>query len=664
MNMKMKSALTIILFMITLYPAFSQPEYFTPRALVTMTGKDLATIHGQKHTVTINTSDLSFSVRDSATLWRFTHPDTSDLEIQVSEKIFHLKLSEAKHKSVTELSTGYKTGVKIELRGYKDFPDAAMNILLSLDGSDEDLTCEIVPFETGNFRIKRCGYPGMIMPGESDFSLLPVMQGMLLPDKWPKNISLWNQEYWNCYSKGMNLPIWGHIRGKSAILALIETPFDAGYRFKHPAGGPTEIGAEWYHSLGKLGYNRIIRFCLIRNGNYVEIAKRYRNYLISNGQFVSLKEKITRSPVLENLIGASVVHTSILHYIKNSSEYFDRKDPAKNNEMSTFQQRAGQIKKLYSKGVRRLYIHLDGWEKRGHDNLYPDILPPCPQAGGWSGMKELSLTCENVGYILALLDNYHDYYMDAPSYDPDRTITNEYGEKPVTSTKFGGEQSVLCGQFIRGYLQRNFDEILRQGIMIRGAYLDACSYVAPDECYNPEHLMNREQCVKYRTDCFSYIISLGMVISSDEAIGWAMPYIDLTHITTYLPDPDNENGTSLALPVPLINLIYHDAVIMPWAYGRVSPGTDRVMQMNDTDFYNGLLNGGIPYIPVDATSEEISRSREMSSLHRRIGLLEMTKHEFLDKNYKIQRTTFADGTTVTVDFNKKSFIIDSTNINR
>jgi len=36
----------------------------------------------------------------------------------------------------------------------------------------------------------------------------------------------------------------------------------------------------------------------------------------------------------------------------------------------------------------------------------------------------------------------------------------------------------------------------------------------------------------------------------------------------------------------------------------------------------------------------------------------------IDKNYKIQRTTFAAESTVTVDFNKKSFIIDSTNINR
>lgn len=40
---------------------------------------------------------------------------------------------------------------------------------------------------------------------------------------------------------------------------------------------------------------------------------------------------------------------------------------------------------------------------------------------------------------------------------------------------------------------------------------------------------------------------------------------------------------------------------------------------------------------------------QMAALHARIGLSEMTNHEFLDKNYRRERTTFADGTTVTVD---------------
>jgi hypothetical protein len=48
----------------------------------------------------------------------------------------------------------------------------------------------------------------------------------------------------------------------------------------------------------------------------------------------------------------------------------------------------------------------------------------------------------------------------------------------------------------------------------------------------------------------------------------------------------------------------------------------------------------------------------MAALHKRVGLMEMTKHEFLDSNYRKERTTFADGTTVTVDWDNMSFKIE------
>ncbi len=44
----------------------------------------------------------------------------------------------------------------------------------------------------------------------------------------------------------------------------------------------------------------------------------------------------------------------------------------------------------------------------------------------------------------------------------------------------------------------------------------------------------------------------------------------------------------------------------------------------------------------------------MCALNKRVALLEMTGHEFLDKNHRKERTTFADGTTVTVDWDAKT----------
>ena len=42
--------------------------------------------------------------------------------------------------------------------------------------------------------------------------------------------------------------------------------------------------------------------------------------------------------------------------------------------------------------------------------------------------------------------------------------------------------------------------------------------------------------------------------------------------------------------------------------------------------------------------------KAMAALNKRVGLLGMTKHEFLDADRHRKRSTFADGTAVTVDW--------------
>jgi len=47
----------------------------------------------------------------------------------------------------------------------------------------------------------------------------------------------------------------------------------------------------------------------------------------------------------------------------------------------------------------------------------------------------------------------------------------------------------------------------------------------------------------------------------------------------------------------------------------------------------------------------------MCALNARVGLLEMTKHEFLDGHLRRQRFTYADGTTVTIDLDAGTYAV-------
>jgi hypothetical protein len=57
------------------------------------------------------------------------------------------------------------------------------------------------------------------------------------------------------------------------------------------------------------------------------------------------------------------------------------------------------------------------------------------------------------------------------------------------------------------------------------------------------------------------------------------------------------------------------------------------------------------------SSEEIAKVERMRRLHERLALLEMTKHEFLDEKFRKERTTFSDGTTVTVDWDSNAVTV-------
>jgi len=56
---------------------------------------------------------------------------------------------------------------------------------------------------------------------------------------------------------------------------------------------------------------------------------------------------------------------------------------------------------------------MHGWESRSYDNLHPDILPPCPGAGGREGMRHLAAVRAERNFLFAV----HDQYLDAASYD-------------------------------------------------------------------------------------------------------------------------------------------------------------------------------------------------------------------------------------------------------
>ncbi len=401
--------------------------------------------------------------------------------------------------------------------------------------------------------------------GKNSYHVDPMRQGFILPDGQIKQII--PMIGYTHIKRQINtgdayLPVWGRVCDNHSFAAIVETPYDASIYSSFGKHGAFINSVYWLSSLGKLSYERKIRFIFHENGDYNTIAKDYRNYLIENNQLVTIDEKIAENPNIKNIIGAPVLHHKIFSKINEKSQFYDKHG---SNEIlcATFYERTEQIKKLKSLGLEKLYIHTDGWGKDGYDNNHPYILPPCEQAGGWDGFKEFSRVSRELGYVFALHDQYRDYYYDSPVFDKDKAVTNIDTSNPYCSIWDGGEHTYLCSYFALDAVKKTYAELEDNGVDVQGAYLDVFSIMPGDECFHKDHRITREESMKLRGECFDYLNGKGFVVSSEEPGMQMLNHLALVHHGPHALIPQ-ENGKAVGIPVPLGNLVYHDCIMVPW----------------------------------------------------------------------------------------------------
>jgi hypothetical protein len=615
-------------------------------------------VAGSRTTVTVDEAGLGLDVVAGGARWSFPPSSDPDLVVRTAARDLPLRLADAGRKVVGPYRTGFRGGVRIDLSGWS-LPgapgttlDLALHLTLGIESRDEELVFEIVA-EEGSARVRRLDWPPALDAAAVDYTVLPAVRGQLLPRAWPEEFDPIRppraegrpadaSEIQSHVIESWSMSFWGFKKGPAAMMVLVETPDDAAYRLRHPAGGPTVIGARWLASLGRLGYPRALRMCFFDTGDYVTLAKRYRRHAKESGLFVSLAEKIARTPAVRSLVGTPLARLGILRNLKEDSQRYDRKDPSKNYSLTTFDERAAELGALKARGIGKLHVCLTGWPFLGYDRQHPDELPPAEAAGGAPGMRRLAQACRGLGYLLTLHDQYRDYYVDAPSYDPRLAIHEEDEVHPPQAfpgTRFGsfkrgripfmthwdgGTQTFLSPRYMLGHLRQNYEWLLAHGIRPDGAYLDVFGYVPPDEDWNEEHPATRSDSLRERAACYTWVRERLGLVGTEAACDWTIPYV---HISSPL-------RPGRAVPVPLFNLVYHDAILTPY---------------NPTDLH-GFLNGGLPQVSLADLDRNPDRVRMLAALHERVALLEMTGHEFLDPRFRRERTTFADGTAVTVDW--------------
>lgn len=628
------------------------------------------TVDHANTTLQLDEATLALSVTAHGQTWRWAESYRPRFVTTDDKEFF---FSDAVTISHHAWNTGIGQGIRSTYQGFvvdgaeKPF---AFETIVWIEGVSGDVFFEFVPLNEEGITLKAIYWPGYMEfeePSDRWYSVLNILQGLLLPNTWENEVNKLQFDGQMC-SCAAYMPWFGQVRPGAGYIAICQHPWDAAYQVDHPANGPySHVSVRWLPSLGKMAYRRVMKYTFLGDCDYNDLCKIYRGYVKETGLFTSLAEKAAKSPLVDKLIGSAIVHKGIKTHIAPGSYYYNEEEPEKNDHLIPFSVRTAEIKHYKEKGVKKLYLHLDGWGDPGYDNKHPDYLPACKEAGGWEGLKELSDTIQDCGYMFGLHDQYRDYYFDAPTFDKDFACYAPDGSIFDMSRWAGGRQTLLCATQAPYYVKRNFEEVLRHGIHLEASYLDVFTCNEGDECNHPWHKMTRKECFEYRNACFSYLLSKNILPSSEEVTDWAMKNLVFAHYGPYDFMLQAPGTPRKGIPTPLFNLVYHDCIILPWLMDRIEGQEDYMLY--------ALLNGGAAYMDKDGAypncdgafdnaaaethlDEEIARYQIVSALQERIAKCEMTRHEFLDRDWKKQCTTYSDGTTVTVNFHDNSYQID------
>ena len=442
-------------------------------------------------------------------------------------------------------------------------------------------------------------------------------------------------------SWSMDMPWIGLTDGKKGYLLLADTPDDALFRLElvETEAGDLLAPSGWAApSKGALGYTRRFRYFFADDGGYVALCKWYREYARQLGLLKTLKEKQKVKPHVARLAGAPDIWG-------NCSLDFCRQAKAA--------------------GMDRLIVN------------------------GPSSAEDME-AIKQLGFLISKYDNYedsmegkNDHYGDVKWPEDCCILPN--GE-PMTAwltfdkkTQFMKRCAALHEDVSRRWVPKDLEKY-----PYNARFIDVTTATGLRECYSEVHGLTRTEDKEAKRRLAKYIgDELGLVLGGEHGRWWGVDIYDYWegmqsgghyswpagHVGTNIPETREDIGQDYLdyglgqqHRLPLWELVFGDCVVSTWYWGD---STGHLRQAAPElaakkDAYN-ILYGTVPLYWVSRPysynwSDPELRARLLESyrntckLHEVIGFEEMVSHESVTPDKNVQRTKFADGTEVTVNF--------------
>ncbi len=303
---------------------------------------------------------------------------------------------------------------------------------------------------------------------------------------------------------------------------------------------------------------------LCKKATYVDMAKVYRKWQLDRGEVKPLKERIKTNPKLERM--AKSIVCRVQHGGKPAPR--DKKgrkiptDFTPETELpmrvsTTCEQATEAIKNLKKFGCEFVDLQEVGWNIRGHDGRYPQLLAVEPAIGGEEKLKETVETAKKLGYNISAHVNHTDVYKIANNWDESYVAKRKDGSLMYVGAWAGGKAYTPCPHAIFELFPKKDYLMIRDRLGFNGMqHVDVISAIAPKMCHDPNHKLNRKQW----TEAYLRIMKYGHEVS-----GGFTSECGYDHVVKYL-DWAFYNNHGMHLPkmfdrhVPTWQIVYHGIV--------------------------------------------------------------------------------------------------------
>ncbi len=355
-----------------------------------------------------------------------------------------------------------------------------------------------------------------------------------------------------------------------------------------------------------------VRYHFVPYASYVKMAKHYRSTIHEEGILVSLRDKAKKTPEVHQMIGDIYLHIfgGYPHRVNDPGMAF------------TFDQVEAIADDLHHNlQVKKAFLTLWGtWEN------YPPTHWPVNQAAG--GQDKLVQVIEKIKSYGYLVTPYHNFNCMLP-WDPKFT-TKYYARDENGKVKY----NIVWNMLDDKYAPQLAMDVLQKEMEV----------LKPNAIYTD---------CKQGPELRAFLQKLNLPITSERTGDSELLIPEYHRLEGVVPDAFKDPRLNF-LEVPLFNLVYHDAVLLSnrwqwpdneysvhgdyavWALRNMIYGNE-TMYVTPAWAYPGIR----PYIR--------NAVRVLAPLHEETGFEELANHEFLSADFNLQRSTFGNGTVVTVN---------------